>query len=272
MPLTRPIPPTINQANQNWQAEANAIRNATFATPFPPAVYANEGALPSASSYGGCIAIVENFASTGKPILAISDGLGWRFQVVDNYAKSNGNGSNAYVDLIHPLMAVAEGFEIDFFLDPSSLPGNAHVALAVYDNSSTPALVTGNQYAARGSARYGVGVVADWSHTAQGYAAIGYVGASNYLAAGEDAFGTVKFTRGGSNSAWHFSCQMYYDISAAPGTGAQRMFSSQGTVFVPSSKLLAGVRLYLRDASSSAGATGTLIGALAATSRVRVSY
>jgi hypothetical protein len=50
------------------------------------------------------------------------------------------------------------------------------------------------------------------------------------------------------------------------------MFSSQGTIFVPSSKLLAGVRLYLRDASSSAGATGTLIGALAATSRVRVSY
>lgn len=272
MPGDRFLPLPIQSAVDGWDAPLNEIIERVFSLPYPPPEVATEAALPAAALNRNCIAVVLNFAGTGASVFAESDGATWHFRPMANYTKANGNGSAGFIDLLHPLMRVAEGFEIDFFLEPSTLAANAHVALAVYNSASTPALVTGNQYAARGSARYGAGVVADWSHAAQGYAGIGYVGASNYLSASEEAFGTIKFTRGGSNSAWHYSCQMYYDVQGAPGTGAQRMFSSQGTLLVPGGLLLAGVRLYLRDAASTAGATGTVVGSLTAASRVRVTF
>lgn len=257
----------IQSTVDGWDSPLNEMLERLFDLPYPVPEVATEAALPPADENRNCIAMVLNFAGTGSSVLAECDGAVWHFRPISNYAKANGNGSNGSIDLLHPLMRVAEGFSIDFFLQPSSLPVDAHVAMRVWDSAGTPALVTSTAYAMRGSVRHGAGIVADWSHAALAYAGIGYVGASNYLAASEEAFGTIRFTRGGSNSAWHYEVAMYYDVQEAPGTGAQRMFVGQGTLLVPGGLLLSGVRLYLRN-----NATGDVAGVLAAASRVRVTF
>lgn len=72
---------TIQSTLKSWDADLNdnfdMIQDFLSNAPFPPAEFANEGALPTASNFDGCIAIATSTA-TGKKTLFISNGTTWK--------------------------------------------------------------------------------------------------------------------------------------------------------------------------------------------------
>lgn len=70
--MARPTPDTISSGMQAWDASVQANFDLLFATPAPLAVYANHGALPTASSYAHCVAVLED-----EDRMVLSDGSVW---------------------------------------------------------------------------------------------------------------------------------------------------------------------------------------------------
>lgn len=70
--MPRPTPDAILSGMQSWDASVEANFNLIFETPLPLATYADFGSLPTASSYEGCIALIED-----EDVLVVSDGAAW---------------------------------------------------------------------------------------------------------------------------------------------------------------------------------------------------
>lgn len=69
--MARPTPSDISAALTNWDAEVQTNFDLLFETPVPLANYGTVGALPAASSYADCVALV-----TGDGVY-YSDGSSW---------------------------------------------------------------------------------------------------------------------------------------------------------------------------------------------------
>ena len=69
--MARPTPSSITAALTNWDVEVQGNFDLIFQTPAPLAKYASSGALPTASSYADCVALVEGDG------VYYSDGTSW---------------------------------------------------------------------------------------------------------------------------------------------------------------------------------------------------
>ena len=58
--MARPTRKTVDSGLEGWDAEMDDNFEVILDTPFPPALFANVAALPSAALYEGCIAWVED--------------------------------------------------------------------------------------------------------------------------------------------------------------------------------------------------------------------
>lgn len=77
--MTRPNFTDIPHGVQGWDAVVNDDFALIGTTPVPLALYANAGALPTASSYDKCFAVITDDGSGGggKPAFVMSNGTTW---------------------------------------------------------------------------------------------------------------------------------------------------------------------------------------------------
>ena len=92
--MARPEKKDIVSGLEAWDAEADDNFEITFNTPFPPALYANAAALPSAALYEGCIAWVEDVE-----LLYISSGGAWEsLTEVAHYSETEQDSGRRWID------------------------------------------------------------------------------------------------------------------------------------------------------------------------------
>lgn len=112
-------------ALEAWDAplETN-IDNVLGPNPFAMPEVADETALPSAATMRNCWVMVQDYQSTGLPMLARSDGAAWHIHAPWRDRQVLGADAATW-DIIHPLIPYVESFEARLWFEHKSGPNVA---------------------------------------------------------------------------------------------------------------------------------------------------